>query len=116
MVNGFDSLIITKLDVLDDLEQIPVCVGYSCGGRTVEEMPATNRDLEHIQPVYETLPGWRQSTRGISQYGDLPAAARRYVEFLEQHSGVEIGCVSTGPERMESMVLKGSRLAKLLGE
>jgi adenylosuccinate synthase len=116
MVNGFDSLIVTKLDVLDELEQIPVCVGYKCGGRVVDEMPATNRELENIQPVFENLPGWRQSTRGVSRYEDLPSAAKAYVTFLEERSGVEIGCVSTGPERMETMILKGSRLAKLLGD
>jgi adenylosuccinate synthase len=116
MVNGFDSLIVTKLDVLDELAEIPVCVAYRCGGKVTEEMPATNRELEHIQPVYESVPGWRQSTRGISRYEELPAAARSYVALLEERSGVEVGCVSTGPERLETMILKGSKLAKLLGD
>src|SRR5688572_5907012 len=75
MVNGFDSLIVTKLDVLDQLPEIPVCVSYKCGSKIVEEMPAANREIEHIKPVYETVPGWKQSTRGISRYEDLPAAA-----------------------------------------
>lgn len=116
MVNGFDSLIVTKLDVLDELNEIPVCVGYEVKGRRVEEMPATNAGMDAIRPVYETLPGWRRTTRGVSSYTDLPAAARDYLRFLEERSGVEVGCVSTGPERSETMVLSGSRLARLLGE
>jgi adenylosuccinate synthase len=114
MVNGFDSLIVTKLDVLDEFAEIPVCVGYRCGGRAIDEMPATNRHLENIEPVYEKVPGWQQTTKGISKFEDLPARARVYIGFLEERSGVEIGCVSTGPERTETMVLKGTRLAKLL--
>jgi adenylosuccinate synthase len=115
MVNGFDSLIVTKLDVLDELREIPVCVGYKVNGKECEEMPATNSGMEAIEPVYEKVPGWCQSTRGISSYDDLPAAARQYIEFLEQRSGIEIGCVSTGPERTETMVLPGTRLEFLLG-
>lgn len=114
MVNGFDSLIVTKLDVLDELEEIPVCVSYRLNGRTLEEMPATNRAVESIEPVYETLPGWKTNTRGNSRFEDLPANAQRYLRFLEERSGVEIGCVSTGPERNETTVVTGSRLAQLL--
>ncbi|MBC7928916.1 MAG: adenylosuccinate synthase [Bryobacteraceae bacterium] len=110
MVNGFDSLIVTKLDVLDQLDEIPVCVAYKLDGKVCEEMPATNRVIESIEPVLEKLPGWRCSTRGVSSYDDLPAAARSYIEFLEERSGTEIGCVSTGPERLETMVLPGTRL------
>ena len=103
MVNGFDSLIVTKLDVLDELEEIPVCTGYRLNGRELREMPATNHAFERIEPVYEQLPGWRRSTRGVSSYDDLPSAAKQYIEFLETRSGVEVGCVSTGPERTETM-------------
>ena len=114
MVNGFDSLIVTKLDVLDELDEIPVCVAYRYDGQVTETMPATNSGIERIEPVYERVPGWKRSTRGVSRFEDLPDAARAYVAFLEQRSGVEVGCVSTGPERTETMVLPGSRLAKLL--
>ena len=115
MVNGFDSLIMTKLDVLDELDEIPVCVAYKLDGKTVEEMPARNADVERLQPVLETIKGWKQPTRGISRYEELPPAARSYIEFLGKQTGVEIGCVSTGPERTETMVLKGSKLEQLLG-
>jgi adenylosuccinate synthase len=116
MVNGFDSLIVTKLDVLDSLEEVPICVGYKCGNLQIDEMPATNRGLEQIEPVYELFPGWKQSTRGISRFADLPDKAKNYLEFLERRTGVEVGCVSTGPERTETIVVQGSKLAKLFGE
>jgi adenylosuccinate synthase len=114
MVNGFDTLLITKLDVLDHLDEIPVCTGYRLKGQDVTEMPATYRALEAIDPVYEKLPGWRTSTRGITCYEDLPEKARAYLQFLEARTGVEIGGVSTGPERNETIIRPGSRLAGLL--
>lgn len=114
MVNGFDSLILTKLDVLDELDEIPVCVGYRVNGKVADEMPATNSAIGSLQAEYEKLPGWRQSTRGTSRVEDLPSAARDYIQFLQERSGVEIGSISTGPERNETMVLPGSKLEKLL--
>jgi adenylosuccinate synthase len=114
MVNGFDTLLITKLDVLDHLEEIPVCVGYKLCGAEVKEMPATYRALEAIEPVYEKLPGWRVATRGISRYDDLPERARTYLTFLEEQTGVEIGGVSTGPERNETIIRAGSKLERLI--
>ena len=114
-MNGFDSLIITKLDVLDELQEVPVCVAYEVNGKQVDEMPATNRDMEAVRPVFERLPGWNTSTRGVSSYDELPARAKDYIAFLAARSGVEVGCVSTGPERTQTMMLAGSRLGRLLG-
>lgn len=113
-VNGFDSLIITKLDVLDEVDEIPVCTAYKIDGRVTTEMPATNRELERIEPVYETVPGWKTSTRGITSLDALPAAARRYLDVLQERTGVEVGCVSLGPERSETIVVPGSKLEALL--
>jgi adenylosuccinate synthase len=113
-VNGFDSLIITKLDVLDELESIPVCVAYKVNGRVTEEMPATNRELESIEAVYENVAGWHCSTRGLTSLDALPAAARKYLDFLQEKTEVEVGCVSLGPERSETIIVPGSKLEKLL--
>jgi adenylosuccinate synthase len=113
-VNGFDSLIITKLDVLDELEEIPVCTAYKVNGKLTMEMPATNRDLETVEAVYEKLPGWRTSTRGLTTLEGLPPRARAYLDFLEMKTGVEVGCVSLGPERNETIVVPGSKLERLL--
>ena len=114
MINGFDSMVVTKLDVLDHLERIPVCVEYRRCGKTLEGMPATAREIETLEPVYESLPGWSEPTAGISRWEELPAGARAYLEFLEQRTGVEVGCVSTGPERNQTLVRRGSRLEKLI--
>jgi adenylosuccinate synthase len=115
MVNGFDSLIVTKLDVLDGFEELKVCVGYKVHGKQVDEMPAANLLLEQVEPVYETVKGWAEPTYGIATYEQLPKAAKEYIAFLEEKTGVEVGCVSTGPERMETIVRKGSKLEKLIG-
>ncbi len=112
-INGFETMVVTKLDVLDELEEIPVCVAYSIDGKVTLDMPATVRELAKAEPVYETLPGWKSSTVGISKWNELPAAAQRYVEFLEKKTGVEAGCISTGPERTQTIVREGSRFAKL---
>ena len=113
-VNGFDSLIITKLDVLDDLDEIPVCVAYEVDGKTITHMPASTRAMEAIKPVFERLPGWKQKTQGITRPENLPKRAQEYLNFLEQRTGVEIGSVSNGPERSETIVLPGSKLERLL--
>ncbi len=101
--------------MLDELEKIPVCVAYRAGRREVTEMPATAAGLEAIEPVFECLPGWRTSTAGISSYEDLPQQARDYLAYLEKRTGVEIGCISTGPERNQTIVRHESRFAKLFG-
>jgi adenylosuccinate synthase len=114
-VNGFDSLIVTKLDVLDQLDEIPVCTAYRVNGSVTDEMPATCRGVESIQPVYERLPGWKSSTRGTTSYGALPEKARSYLKYLEDRMGVEIGCISTGPERNQTIIVPGSNAERLLG-
>jgi adenylosuccinate synthase len=114
MVNGFDSLILTKLDVLDQFEKIKVCVAYRVHGEITMEMPAENALLEKIEPVYEEIPGWQTATSGIGRFEDLPRAARDYIAFLEERTGVEVGCISTGPDRSQTIVRAGSKMEKLL--
>jgi len=113
-INGLDSLVVTKLDVLDEFDSIPVCTGYRSGQREVAEMPSTAAEIEKLEPVYERVPGWRTATFGISSYQDLPARARDYLAFLESRTGVEVGCISTGPERNQTIVRPGSRFEKLV--
>jgi adenylosuccinate synthase len=114
LINGFDSLVITKLDVLDQLDRIPVCVAYRAGKREIAEMPASTREMAAIEPVYECLPGWQTSTDGISDYGRLPAKARDYLDFISKSIDVEIGCISTGPERNHTILIPKSRLDRLV--
>jgi adenylosuccinate synthase len=109
-INGFTSVALTKLDVLDALEEIKVCVGYKLDGKECESLPAVSQDLRRIEPVYETLPGWQTSTVGTTKMSSLPTNARRYVNFLSEKIGVEIGLVSTGPERTQTIIIKDSAL------
>ena len=104
-VNGTEWLVVTKMDVLDGLDEIPVCIGYEIDGKRVDTMPADVRGLEAIKPVYTNLKGWKQSTENITEFEQLPKLARDYLRFLEQESGARIGMVSTGPERDQTMTL-----------
>ena len=110
-INGFTSVALTKLDVLDALEQIKVCVGYRLNGKTLDAFPAVSQDLRKVEPVYETLPGWKSSTVGITDLSELPRAAREYVNFLSNQIGVQIGLISTGPERTQTIIVRDSALA-----
>ncbi|HEX3744127.1 MAG TPA: adenylosuccinate synthase [Bryobacteraceae bacterium] len=114
-INGFDTIVVTKLDVLDDFDTIPVCVGYRNSSGEVLDMPPTVAEIAALEPLYEYQPGWRSSTFGISSYGDLPEKAKQYLAFLEERTGVEVGCISTGPERNQTIVRAGSRLQQLIG-
>ncbi|MGA9586632.1 MAG: adenylosuccinate synthase [Terracidiphilus sp.] len=105
LVNGAEWLVVTKMDVLDELEEIPICVGYQVDGKVSDEIPADVQGLERIKPVYTTLKGWRASTEGITEFDNLPKAAQEYLRFQERESGAKIGMVSTGPDREQTMVL-----------
>jgi adenylosuccinate synthase len=103
MINGISWLVVTKLDVLDELAEIPVCVGYKINGKLTWEIPAHASGYDAIECVYRNLPGWRTSTQGITQLEKLPQAAREYLAFLEKESGARIGMVSTGPGREQTI-------------
>ena len=96
------------------LAEIPVCVGYKVDGKATNEMPATNRGMEKVEPIYKLMEGWHCSTQGAGTFDALPEKAKAYLDFLESQTGVEVGCVSNGPERTETIIRKGSKLEKLL--
>jgi len=110
-INGFTSVALTKLDVLDALDEIKVCVGYNLNGKKCESLPAVSQDLRRIEPIYETLPGWKSETLGITDLRELPPKAREYINFLSNQIGVEIGLVSTGPERSQTIIVRESAVA-----
>ena len=105
MINGTSWLVVTKLDVLDDQAQIPICVSYKIDGKETQQIPAQISGYEKIEPVYTKLPGWQSSTFGIDSYDRLPEKAKRYLEFVEKESGAKVGVVSTGPDREQTMVV-----------
>ena len=113
-INSFASLIVTKLDVLDGLKTIPVCTAYRYKGEILEEMPALPHVLEGVEPVYDERPGWEGTTKGVTDYEALPQGAKDYLQFLSDQVQVEIGAISTGPERDETILVGGSTLEKLL--
>jgi adenylosuccinate synthase len=110
-VNGLDTIALTKLDVLDELPEIPVCVGYDTAGGRLDEFPADMGVLEGARAVYEKMPGWGVKTAGIREYRELPEAARRYVERIADLSGCEVGVISTGPERRDTILRAKSAMA-----
>jgi adenylosuccinate synthase len=99
MINGTNWMVVTKLDVLDELGEIPVCVGYKIDGKTTTDAPAQAYGYDKIECIYRSLPGWQSSTEGVTEYDKLPAKAREYLAFLEKESEAKIGMVSTGPDR-----------------
>src|SRR6185437_13370406 len=114
MLSGIDSLVVTKLDVFDEQPEIKVCVGYRYKGTPLAEMPPDVGTLAQIEPEYRTLPGWRKPTPGIREVCELPAAARDYLNFISDQIEVEIGMISTGPERDATIVPRGTKLASWL--
>ncbi len=107
-VNGFHSLLMTKLDVLDALTEIRVCIGYNLDGEPLDSVPYAVEDLQRVEPVWHVMPGWSSRTAGMNRFEDLPPKARAYLDFIQDYLGVEIGMVSTGPERGETMIMPGA--------
>ena len=104
-VNGIDEIALTKLDVLDGLDQVLVGVGYRFDGERIIDFPGEPDALARCEPEFRSLPGWDRPTRGVRRLADLPPAARRYLDVLEELSGIPITMVSTGPDREDSILL-----------
>jgi adenylosuccinate synthase len=105
MINGISWLVVTKLDVLDELAEVPACVGYKVDGRDTIEIPPQDSGYGKIEPVYKKLAGWRSSTQGVTSMEKLPRAAREYLQFIEKETGARVGMVSTGPERDQTILV-----------
>ena len=104
-INSLSDLVLTKLDILSGLAEIPVCVAYELDGRRVESFPTDLSVLARCRPVYETLPGWSEDITGARHPADLPANARRYVDFVAEAAGVPVSYVSVGPGREQFITL-----------
>ncbi len=105
-INSVSGLCLTKLDVLDGLDTVRICVGYECGGQTVEDPPAGAEAFSACVPVYEDHPGWRESTVGVRNLDQLPNNARRYIERIQALVRVPVDIISTGPDRADTIVLR----------
>jgi len=105
MINGTTWLVVTKLDVLDEISEIPVCVSYKVNGKITDEIPAEASGWDKIECIYQTMPGWRAVTQGVTEFSKLPKPAREYLAFIEKESGARIGMISTGPGREETIFM-----------
>jgi adenylosuccinate synthase len=117
MINGISWLVVTKLDVLDELAEIPVCVGYKINGKKTDDIPAQDSGYAQIECIYKNMPGWRTSTQGITKLEKLPQAARQYLAFIEKECDARVGVVSTGPGREQTIFVDefASKLHELTG-
>jgi len=106
VTGGIDGIALTKLDVLDGFEEIKVCTGYRLGGRTLDYLPPDANEQAKIEPVYETLAGWRESTRGARSWAELPATAIKYIRRVEELIGAPVALLSTSPEREDTILVR----------
>ncbi len=114
MVNGTGALALTKIDVLDELDEINICTGYRYRGEELRDFPARLSVLQEAEPIYRKVAGWNQPTAGILDARDLPAAARDYIAILEQEVGVPMGLISTGPRREETILVDRKEMRRLV--
>ncbi len=105
-INGLTGIALTKMDILDGMDKLKICVGYKHNGRLYEEFPKETEVLENCEPVYEEVEGWKESTLGIKEFDNLPANAKRYIKKIEEMLKTEIQIISTGQKRDEIIVLK----------
>ena len=103
-VNGLDALAITKMDVLDGFETLKVCTAYKVDGETLQHFPSEIGQLARCEPVYQEVPGWSAPTAGVKRFEDLPAEARAYIATLEDVCGVPVGLISTGSDRLDTIL------------
>ncbi|MPN35288.1 Adenylosuccinate synthetase [bioreactor metagenome] len=96
---------ITRLDILDNLKTLKICVGYKYNGQILDEFPASLKVLDKVEPVYEEMPGWETDISSVRKYEDLPVNAKKYLERLSEVAGIKIGIVSVGPGREQTMIL-----------
>ncbi len=105
-ISGINGIALTKLDVLDDLEEIKMCVGYNLNGKEIDYLPAASEDQFNIKPIYKTFKGWKTKTQGVRSFKDLPDNARKYIHALEDFVGAKISSISTSPERDDTILVE----------
>jgi adenylosuccinate synthase len=110
-VNGLSGLCITKLDVLDGIEELKLCTGYELDGVVVDILPMGADEISRCKPIYESMPGWTQTTVGVTDYAKLPVNARRYLQRIEQVTGVSVDMISTSPDRDHTIMMRHPYLA-----
>ncbi len=105
-ISGINGIALTKLDVLDELKEIKMCVNYDLNGKKLDYLPAGSDDQLKVKPIYKTFPGWRTSTKGIKDFKKLPKNAKDYIKAVENFIGVKVASISTSPERQDTILIK----------
>ena len=105
-ISGINGIALTKLDVLDDLDHIKMCVGYELNGNKIDYLPAAVDDQLKVKPIYKTFPGWKISTNGIKKIDALPENAKKYIFAIEHFIGAKISSISTSPEREDTILVE----------
>ncbi len=105
-ISGINGIALTKLDVLDELDKIQMCIGYELNGKKIDYLPATSDDQFKIKPIYKSFPGWKSNTKGIRILKDLPENAKKYIYSLEDFIGAKISSISTSPEREDTILIE----------
>ena len=105
-IAGITGIALTKLDVLDGMEELKVCTGYEIDGELIDYLPASISAQARVQPIYETLEGWRESTQGARTWGELPASAIKYVKRIEEFIEAPVALLSTSPERQDTILVQ----------
>ena len=105
-ISGINGIALTKLDVLDDLEEIKMCIKYELGGSEIDYLPAAVEDQLKIKPIYKTFPGWKSSTKGIKAINELPENAKKYIFAVEDFIETKISSISTSPEREDTILIE----------
>ena len=105
-VSGITGIALTKLDVLDELDEIKICIQYDLNGKKIDYLPAASEDQFNVKPIYQTFPGWKSSTKGVRNMEDLPEKAKNYIHAIEDFVGAKVSSVSTSPEREDTVLIE----------
>ena len=105
-ISGINGIALTKLDVLDELEEIKMCIQYELDGKKIDHLPSASEDQLKVKPIYKVFEGWKSSTKGIKNIDDLPENAKKYIYAVEDFIGAKISSISTSPEREDTILLE----------
>ena len=105
-ISGIDGIALTKLDVLDELDEIKMCIQYELNGEKIDYLPASVEDQIKIKPIYKSFPGWKQSTHGVRSMNDLPENAKKYIYAIQDFIGTKVSSISTSPERDDTILIE----------
>ena len=104
-ISGIDGIALTKLDVLDELDEINLCVAYELNGKKIDYFPSATKDQLNVKPVYKKFEGWKSKTQGVKNFDDLPEKAKIYLKAIEEFIEIQISSISTSPEREDTILL-----------